>query len=315
MNRGSPQYGGLLFCVLRMPAYPALKRFCALFFVVSAVSLMLAGCQTASKAKSKSQSGSQFAGLGMSSRECLARAMYFESNRSSNDGMLAVGTVVMNRHESGKYGKSVCDVVGAPRQFAPGVLSRTMTESKSKDRALAVASEVLGGRRHPKVGKAQFFHTAGYEPGYNNMRYVSIEGGNAFYEKVKKGEDTGHLVRIARQGPRDIGDMIAVQETTLVAAKGTAMTLATNEPVIAPPPRSSPVMAAPAPVIADRRDRPSKPRRTAPLPPAVAAAPAPPPAPPPGVYASAAPAGPGYALSTLPPPATLGWNAGPSSLY
>jgi spore germination cell wall hydrolase CwlJ-like protein len=279
-----------------MPAYPALPRSCALFLVMSAVSLILAGCGTASK-KSKPS----FAGLGMSSRECLARAMYFESNRSSNDGMLAVGTVVMNRYESGKYGKSVCEVVGAPRQFAPGVLSRAMTESKSRERALSVAGEVLGGRRHPKVGKAQFFHTAGYEPGYNNMRYVSIEGGNAFYEKVKKGEDTGGLVRIARKGPRDIGDMIAVQETTMVAAKDAHAPPPADEPVYAPP------RMAPPPVMSERRERPSRPRR--PPPPASVA--------PPGVYASAAPPEPGTAAlgGNLPSPVALGWQTGPSGLY
>lgn len=257
----------------------------------------------------------------MSSKECLARAMYFESNRSSNDGMLAVGTVVMNRYESGKYGKTVCEVVGAPRQFAPGVLSRAMSEGKSRDRAFSVAGEVLGGRRHPKVGRAQFFHTAGYEPGYNNMRYVSIEGGNAFYEKVKKGEDTGGLVRIARQGPRDIGDMIAVQETTMIAANTTPAPPPADEPVYAPPPpaMTTPAMAAPAPPIPGRKDRrtagqndrKSRPHRPAPLP-AV---------PPPGVYVSAAPQevgpGPSYSASAgdLTPPAALGWQTGPSGLY
>jgi hypothetical protein len=45
--------------------------------------------------------------------ECLARAMFFESNRSSRDGLIAVGSVVMNRLESGRWGNSVCEVVGA----------------------------------------------------------------------------------------------------------------------------------------------------------------------------------------------------------
>lgn len=282
-----------------MPAYPALPRFCALFVVLSAVGLVLAGCGTASKKNKPS-----FTGLGMSSRECLARAMYFESNRSSNDGMLAVGTVVMNRFESGKYGKSVCEVVGAPRQFAPGVLSRAMTEGKSRERASSVAEQVLGGRRHPKVGKAQFFHTAGYEPGYNNMRYVAIEGGNAFYEKVKKGEDTGSLVRIARQGPRDIGDMIAVQETTMVAAKDAPALQPADEAVHAPP-RIPP----PAPVVSDRRYREEnrKPRPHRPAAPSAA---------PPGVYASVAPPEAGYATPTgSSPPAAFGWQTGPSGLY
>jgi hypothetical protein len=33
-------------------------------------------------------------------RDCLARAMFFESNRSSREGLIAVGTVVINRVKS-----------------------------------------------------------------------------------------------------------------------------------------------------------------------------------------------------------------------
>src|SRR5919112_4352822 len=68
-------------------------------------------------------------------RACMARAMYFESNRSSDEGMLAVGTVVMNRVNSGKYPRTVCGVVGQKNQFAPGVLSKPMKEKASRARA------------------------------------------------------------------------------------------------------------------------------------------------------------------------------------
>jgi spore germination cell wall hydrolase CwlJ-like protein len=115
-------------------------------------------------------------------RECLARAMYFESNRSSEDGMLAVGTVVMNRKESGKYPSSICGVVGQPVQFAPGVLSRSMNDA-GRPRALRVADEVLAGKRYPGMKGVYFFHTAGYTYPYSNMHYVAVAGGNAFYEK------------------------------------------------------------------------------------------------------------------------------------
>src|SRR5688572_11614070 len=50
-------------------------------------------------------------------RECLQRAIFFESNRSSRDGMIAVGTVVMNRLRSGKHGSTICQVVGERGQF------------------------------------------------------------------------------------------------------------------------------------------------------------------------------------------------------
>lgn len=116
-------------------------------------------------------------------RECLARAMFFESNRSSRDGLVAVGSVVMNRVESQKWGNDICGVVGAKRQFAPGVLSRRM-DSKALPDVMAAADSVLKGERHPKVRKeVMYFHTAGLKFPYKNMHYTTVAGGNAFYEK------------------------------------------------------------------------------------------------------------------------------------
>jgi len=118
----------------------------------------------------------------LSEKECLMRAMYFESNRSSADGMLAVGTVVMNRVNDPRYPKSVCGVVGQKNQFAQGVLSRKMTDSGAV-LAAQVADQVLRGARHAGVRNAQHFHTAGLRFPYNNMHYVLEAGGNEFYEK------------------------------------------------------------------------------------------------------------------------------------
>ena len=133
----------------------------------------------------------------MSSEECLARAMYFESNRSSPEGMIAVGTVVMNRVESGKYPKSVCGVVGQKNQFAPGVMTKPM--GKGRDLAMTTARKVLRGQRHRAVEKAMFFHTAGYSYPYSNMHYLTIQGGNAFYEKRKNASVTQAMVA-AKEG-------------------------------------------------------------------------------------------------------------------
>nr|WP_235918995.1 cell wall hydrolase [Aureimonas psammosilenae] len=125
----------------------------------------------------------------LTEEDCMARAMYFESNRSSADGMLAVGTVVMNRKNSGKYPRSVCGVVGQKKQFAPGVLSKPMARGEALARK--TARDVLRGARHGEVGRqAMFFHTAGYSYPYNNMHYVAIAGGNAFYEKRRNPTQT-----------------------------------------------------------------------------------------------------------------------------
>ncbi len=115
--------------------------------------------------------------------ECMTRVMYFESNRSSAEGMLAVGTVVMNRVRDPKYPNSVCGVVGQKNQFAPGVLWKPMKEGRSQALARQMASRVLAGERHAGVQNAKFFHTEGYTFPYTNMHYVLVAGGNAFYEK------------------------------------------------------------------------------------------------------------------------------------
>lgn len=119
---------------------------------------------------------------GHSETDCMERVMYFESNRSSRDGMIAVGSVVMNRVASDAYPDTVCGVVAQRRQFAPGVMSRRM-DSRSMPLVREAATSVLNGQRHPLIGDAQFFHAATYRASYNNMHYVLVAGGNAFYEK------------------------------------------------------------------------------------------------------------------------------------
>jgi hypothetical protein len=194
-----------------------------------------------------------------SDRECLARAMYFESIRSSEDGMLAVGTVVMNRLESGKYGRSVCAVVGAPNQFAPGALSKPMTDKRSRERAERIAGQVLSGKRHRGVGKAMFFHTAGRTYRFENMHYVLVEGGNAFYERKPTGRRYIPRTMIAQAGPRDSisgstwgfgdsnsGNGIAAVGNLARPIDQTPVQVAAVRPVKRPRPAITPAVSAPA---------------------------------------------------------------------
>jgi len=161
--------------------------------------LALSGCvQNVGDIKSSKASY----GYTLSDRECLARAMFFESNRSSRDGLIAVGTVVMNRVKSGQYPDTICGVVGQKGQFAPGVLSRPMS-SKALPEVQSAAAAVLKGERHPGVKNAMFFHTAGLKFPYKNMHYVLVAGGNAFYEKR-----SSHLVTQSEQ-PKPIEKTLA----------------------------------------------------------------------------------------------------------
>lgn len=156
--------------------------------VVAAGALAAAGCAQ----RPVSQAIVPVSHVNPVERDCLARAMYFESHRGSDDGMLAVGTVVANRLKSGQYGTTYCEVVGQKRQFATGVLSRPMDDGGA-ERARRVADAVIAGKRHAGVHDAMHFHTAGLRFPYPNMRYVLVAGGNAFYEK--RGVETAADIR------------------------------------------------------------------------------------------------------------------------
>lgn len=119
-----------------------------------------------------------------SALDCMERVMYFESNRSSRDGMVAVGSVVMNRVASPAYPDTVCGVVSQKGQFAPGVMSKKMNDRTTVP-IRDIAASVLKGERHPYTQNAAFFHAASYNASYNNMHYVVTTGGNAFYERRK----------------------------------------------------------------------------------------------------------------------------------
>lgn len=121
----------------------------------------------------------------LTERSCLERAMFFESNRSGREGLVAVGTVVMNRVHSSHYPNTICAVVGQKNQFAPGVLTRPMNIAIMPDIA-AAADAVLRGERSPKLKNTMYFHTAGMRFPYNNMHYVLVAGGNSFYERRRR---------------------------------------------------------------------------------------------------------------------------------
>ena len=154
--------------------------------------LLLAGCSQTTSSHGMSVSGLTDAltpsflttrtSHSLKDKECLQRAMFFESNRSSRDGMIAVGTVVMNRLRSGQHGSTICEVVGEKGQFAPGVLTRPMNSRALPDVEEA-ADAVLRGERKAKLKNTMYFHTAGLRFPYKNMHYTMVAGGNAFYEK------------------------------------------------------------------------------------------------------------------------------------
>lgn len=111
--------------------------------------------------------------------DCLATAVWFESRGEALEGQLAVAQAVVNRARAGRWGKNICGVIKAPRQFnfnAAQVKRSTATFST----ALAVARIAVAGLWHDMAAGAHSFHAARLSPGWRLTRVAKI-GNHVFY--------------------------------------------------------------------------------------------------------------------------------------
>ena len=115
--------------------------------------------------------------------ECLAGAIYFESKSESLQGQLAVGHVIANRANSGRFPSSYCGVVFQRSQFS-FVRGRSLPHipraSRDWQEAVAIAKIVDRDLRPSPVGKALFFHARRVSPGWRLTRVATL-GNHVFY--------------------------------------------------------------------------------------------------------------------------------------
>ena len=115
--------------------------------------------------------------------ECLAGAIYFEAKSESLAGQLAVGHVIANRANSGRFPSSYCGVVYQRSQFS-FVRGRSMPHIPRAIRdwqeAVAIA-RIVDQQLHPSpMGKALFFHARRVSPRWRLTR-VGTLGNHVFY--------------------------------------------------------------------------------------------------------------------------------------
>ncbi len=111
--------------------------------------------------------------------DCLATAVWFESRGEVLEGQLAVAQAVVNRARSGKWGKGVCGVIRAPRQFN-FVPERAQRTSATFTTAMAIARVAMMGLWHDVAEGAHSFHSARLKPGWRLKRVAKV-GNHVFY--------------------------------------------------------------------------------------------------------------------------------------
>ncbi len=120
-------------------------------------------------------------------RHCMALTMYWEARGEGREGMLAVGSVVLNRVDDPRFPGTVCGVVyqggeTPPCQFSWWCDGRSdrPTSREQWHVALTLADELLTARPPDRTNGALFFHSASMESPWRRTRAARI-GNHVFY--------------------------------------------------------------------------------------------------------------------------------------
>ena len=119
--------------------------------------------------------------------ECLARAIYFEAGNESEQGRIAVGKVIINRVNSGKYANNVCGVVhqrvGKQCQFTFACVKNAVVRSEEQYANSMVAAElVMLGFGADITNNAEFFNNRPFRD--KRLVHTVKIGGHYFYRPM-----------------------------------------------------------------------------------------------------------------------------------
>jgi len=115
--------------------------------------------------------------------ECLAAGVYFESKSEPLAGQLAVGQVIANRSDNGRFADTYCGVLFQRGQFSfvrGKSWPRINKSGRQWQTAVAIAKIVDQDLKESKVGDALFFHAKRVHPGWRLKRVASI-GNHIFF--------------------------------------------------------------------------------------------------------------------------------------
>ena len=127
----------------------------------------------------------QFRGAEPGSREleCLAAGIYFESKSEPLSGQLAVGEVIVNRANSGRFPSSYCGVLFQRGQFSfvRGKSYPSIPRASRQWKTAVAIAKIADQEMHASaVPDALFFHAKRVQPRWRLTRVGSV-GNHVFY--------------------------------------------------------------------------------------------------------------------------------------
>lgn len=90
--------------------------------------------------------------------ECLARNIYYEAGVEDYVGKIAVAQVTWNRVQNGRWGKTICRVVYAKKQFSWTHQNKPEPKGKLWRASREAAEDFVNGVRHHAVQGSKYYH-------------------------------------------------------------------------------------------------------------------------------------------------------------
>ena len=120
---------------------------------------------------------------------CLATTVYLEARDQPAIGQRAVAEVALRRQADGRWGDSTCDVVTAPHQFAPSIVSPNFRVDslaawqRAMDIAFSAEDDWFSpeGPRNEVVPGASHFAVTSATPSWKTYPAVATIGAHTFY--------------------------------------------------------------------------------------------------------------------------------------
>lgn len=112
----------------------------------------------------------------------LSACLTMEANGGSYESYLAVGSLIVNRVKSGKWGKSISSVIYADGQFpgaTSGLLDKYLDRGPSSTATKAAKAALAGANQ---IGDYLYF-TSTKSANYDSYSSYQVVGGNCFYKK------------------------------------------------------------------------------------------------------------------------------------
>lgn len=119
-------------------------------------------------------------------RDCLAKNIFHEAGVEPFEGKIAVAQVTFNRLNSGRWGKDICSVVYAKKQFSWTLNQKKVNENpkgKLWRDSVAAKDAFLAGLRIKNLAQSKHYHADYVNPRWSKQKVVATKvGQHIFYE-------------------------------------------------------------------------------------------------------------------------------------